>query len=262
LEPISYGRAHHIVTPSRGLAEELLKNFSGATEDKIRVIANPVDLERMQPTADFDRQQMRGELGFSESDIVMVFVATGHFERKGLPMLIEAMQQVGSAELKLLIVGGREYMIDDYSERVVKAGLKDQVVFTGFKGDIRPYLWASDLFVFPSAYETFSMVSYEAAAAGLPVIASELYGVEEFLNDGYNGWLIERTANKLAEKLGYVLQNRSMLEEMGQNAIESVQRYSIKIFGERWRAYYKSIANGEILSNAQIQNIPSEVGNR
>ena len=61
------------------------------------------------------------------------------------------------------------------------------------QSDVRPYLWSSDVFVFPSLYETFSLVTYEAAASGLPIVVSQLYGVEDLLRDGDNGFLIETT---------------------------------------------------------------------
>ena len=72
-----------------------------------------------------------------------------------------------------------------------KNQLGNRVKFVGMQSDVRPYLWSSDVFVFPSLYETFSLVTYEAAASGLPIVVSQLYGVEDLLVDGDNGFLIE-----------------------------------------------------------------------
>ena len=57
--------------------------------------------------------------------------------------------------------------------------------------DQMPRLYAAaDAFVLPTSYETFSLVTYEAAAAGLPLLVTRVSGVEDLLADGLNGWFI------------------------------------------------------------------------
>ena len=121
--------------------------------------------------ADFDRAGVRARMGFTDEDTVFVFVALGQFERKGLPLLLEALSRLPSSRANLIVVGGEPDLIASYRPEVARLGLDRNVVFAGMQSDVRPFFWASDAFAFPSAYETFSLVSYEAAAAGLPVIA-------------------------------------------------------------------------------------------
>ncbi len=241
LEPAVYKRANYIVTPSQGLARELQRHFKGASPEKIQVIANPVDVERMAKADDFDPRPLRKSLGMSADDFVMIFVGAGHFERKGLLILLQAMQLVDKPEVKLIVVGGRQYMVDDYSAISEKMGLKDKVHFVGYQNDIRPYLQVSDIFAFPSAYEVFPLVSLEAAAAGLPLLSPKLNGVEEFLKDGVNGWEVERTPEAFAKGIQHALDNREELKQIGQNAAESVMKYTPVAFGNNWKAYYHNI---------------------
>ncbi len=71
-----------------------------------------------------------------------------------------------------------------------RSGLAGRVEFIGAQLDPAPYYAAADAFVLPTAYETFSLASYEAAAAGLPLLVTRVNGVEDLLVDGETGWFI------------------------------------------------------------------------
>lgn len=261
LEPYSFGWAKHIVTPSEGLARELIREFPGVTESKVQVIANPINVENMKVPEGHDASITRRELGFSDEDMVMVFVATGHFERKGLPVLLDAMQAASNKSVKLIVVGGREYLINEYRGIAATKGLQDQIAFVGFQLDIRPYLWASDIFAFPSAYETFSLVSFEAAAASLPILVSRLHGVEELIQEGHNGWEVERTAEAVKEKILYAVAHRDELKRMGENAARSVIDYTPQAFGEKWKSFYDKLSPETLkknLSPVQVRGLKTE----
>ena len=238
MEPLIYRRVREVVVPSQGLARELVTVYGKyLSADRIRVISNPVKAERMRRDPAFDSSAFRKELGLAPDDLVLVFIALGHFERKGLPMLLEGMAQSKQADLKLIVIGGSESMIESYRARSAALGIGAQVVFVGLQKDIRPYLWSSDLFAFPSSYEVFPLVSLEAAAAGLPLLTTPLYGIEEFLVDGVNGWCVERNADAIAQKLRVIRADRSILAPMGQAAAQSITRYSNEAFIENWRRF-------------------------
>src|SRR5919204_507405 len=133
------------------------------------------------------------------ADCVLLFSALGHFERKGLPLLLDALGALRNPALKLVVVGGEADLVAAYRARTVRAGLDRQVKFIGLQRDVRPYLWAADAFVFPSAYEAFSLVAFEAAAAGVVLIATPVNGVREFLRDGDNGILVERSVGGMID---------------------------------------------------------------
>jgi glycosyltransferase involved in cell wall biosynthesis len=240
LEPLVYRRVRRIVVPSRGLARELAEEYP-YTQKKLHLLPNPVDMGRMAPPADFDRVGFRCELGAVAEDVVLVFVALGHFERKGLPALLGALQQVAQPNLKLMVVGGQPGLITDYQEKARGLGLGDRVIFAGTTRDVRPYFWAADAFVFPSYYEAFSLVSLEAAAAGLPLIATPINGVEEFLRDGENGILVDGTAEGISRGITRFL---SLSEEarrtMGLQARHDVGQYATENFVEAWRQFYEA----------------------
>lgn len=243
VEPLVFRRARSIVVASEGLAGELAATYPVETNGKVRVIANPVDIGRMSPPKDFDRVAFRRGLGLQPHDAAAVFVALGHFERKGLALLLDAFARVDQAGLKLVAVGGHEDALRPYRDHAAAAGLGERVIFVGMQTDVRPHLWAADVFVFPSAYETFSLVVHEAAAAALPLITTSVYGVEEFVRDGENGLLIERTVPGIAAGLLRFLDlSSASRNELGASARRSVGANSLVGFAEGWRALYREIA--------------------
>lgn len=238
MENFAYPRAKQVVVPSRGLARELQAEFP-YIKDKLTVLPNPINLTRLQKPAEFDRQAFRHNLGIDDQDLVGLFVALGQFERKGLPLLMQALATTGMEPVKLIVVGGEADLLTRYREQAEKLGIGNRVKFVGMQSDVRPFLWSSDVFVFPSLYETFSLVTYEAAAAGLPIVVSQLYGVEDLLVDGDNGFLIETTAAGVRDGLVRIL-SLSVAERhlMGQRARQAASACSEEHFVDAWRAFY------------------------
>ncbi len=242
LEPWTFRRARCVVVPSQGLARELLREYP-CVQGKLHVLPNPVDLERMLPPAEFPREAFRGELGIRPEEVCLAFVALGHFERKGLPLVLEAMRTLSATRLRLLVVGGPPDLVSQYRRRVASLGLECAAIFVGNQTDVRPFLWASDGFIFPSLYEAFPLVSLEAAAAGLPLLAAKMNGIEEFLCDGKNGLVVERSPEGVADALRRFLDLRPEVRRaMGAHAQLSVRRYSVENFVQAWRALYAELA--------------------
>lgn len=238
VEPWVFRRVKRIVVPSQGIKRELEGTYP-VTRGKITVIPNPVNLERIARPPGFDREGFRRKLGAGPEDVVLVFVALGHFERKGLPLVLEALRQLGDKRVKLWVVGGEADLVAFWQGRAREMGLEEQARFLGMQRDVRPFLWGADAFVFPSIYETFSLVSAEAAAAGLPLIVTPLYGVGEFMRDGETGFVVPRDSDKLQEAIAKL----ATLEvekrvTMGKMAREAVRGYGIKSFVENWRRFY------------------------
>jgi glycosyltransferase involved in cell wall biosynthesis len=237
MEGFTYPRASHVAVPSRGLARELKTEFP-FIENRLTVLPNPINLKRLERPEGFDRQAFRRGLGMEDEDLVGLFVALGQFERKGLPLLLQALEGIG--RVKLIVVGGEPDLIARYGQEAARHQLGDRVKFVGMQADVRPYLWSSDVFVFPSLYETFSLVTYEAAASGLPIVVSQLYGVEDLVKDGENGFLIETSAAGVREGLERVLRlSPDARAAMGRQARLAASVCSEEHFVEAWRAFYR-----------------------
>ncbi len=234
-ESIGFRYAQTIVAPSEGLKRELVMAYGSSIEHKVRVVPNPVDTVRFKRPAEFSMMDVRRELGFNEDAVVFSFCALGSFEWKGLRLVLEAVSRIQDDRANVLVIGGTTGEIGEYSALAKTLGIEAQVRFVGLQADIRPFLWCSDAFVFPSAHETFPLVCLQAAAAGLPLITTPLYGVEEFAEDGETGWIVRRDAASIAHALQDALDKRPKLAEMGENARSRVLAYDVKCFQLRWR---------------------------
>jgi glycosyltransferase involved in cell wall biosynthesis len=115
METFTYSRARQVVVPSTGLARELRAEFP-CIEHKLTVLPNPISLERLQMPGEFDRRAFRHSLGIDEQDVAALFVALGQFERKGLPLLLQALARTG--QVKLVVVGGDTDLIARYRQRL------------------------------------------------------------------------------------------------------------------------------------------------
>jgi glycosyltransferase involved in cell wall biosynthesis len=239
-ERFRYPAAQLIVTPSIGLADELKRDFHIPPE-RVSVISNPIPVKSMERPADFDRDDFRRRLGFAASDFVLAFAALGQFERKGLPLILESLAAPGLSETKLLVIGGEPDLIADYRQRADALGVGNRVCFAGMQGDVRPFFWSGDAFVLPSAYESFSLVTYEAAAAGLPILAPPLNGIRDLLREGENGFLITRsTLSVTAAVERIVTLPEKRRQAMGENARQAAACFSEKRFVDAWRNLYNN----------------------
>ncbi len=104
-----------------------------------------------------------------------------------------------------------------------EAGAAENVVFGGFRKDIPQALAAADLFLFPSWYEAFSLATIEAAACGLPVVASRINGTEDFITPGVTGDFVEHDATHVASVLRRLCADPAHLRIMGENARRRVE---------------------------------------
>ena len=239
VEPLIYHRVRQIVVPSYGLKRELEAEYK-FTCGKVVVIPNPVDVERLHPNSNLEIIKLRSQLSIEPDTVVFIFIALGHFERKGLPLILSALHILqssysGATKYQLLVIGGQPDLINTYRHKVQQMRLEDRVIFSGMQQDIRPYLWAADLFMLPSAYEVFPLVVLEAAAAGLPLLVSHLNGVEEFMIDGKFGYVTKREPTEIAEHLVRFLQmSKEDRNTMGEQARLSVQKYRVEHFVENW----------------------------
>jgi glycosyltransferase involved in cell wall biosynthesis len=241
VEPWVFRRVRRIVVPSEELAGELRREYP-TTVAKTSVIPNGIDRDALDRPAGFDRQAWRDSLGLHDQDVMVVFTALGHFERKGLPLLLEAVQRLADARFKLVVVGGQPGLVRAYRASAAAMGLDGAVRFVGMQDDVRPFLWAGDLFALPSAYEALPLAALEAAAAGLPLLVSELPGLRDLVADGRSGYVVDRTAAGIAAGLrGFGQLTEERRRAMGRSARAATRPYGLDVFIAGWARLYAAL---------------------
>lgn len=232
------GRTHRVVVAlSQREAAELVATY-GRVRPPVVVIPNGVDLDRFRPPTADERRAARDELNLGDEERVAVFV--GHeFERKGLAFAIRALPH--APDLLLLIIGGNDDIIASAYAEARSLGVGDRVLFLGPRVYLAPFLAASDLFVLPSAYEANALVVLEALASGLPVVATPVGFAGEIVEDGVNGYLVERDPVDIAQRM----QQLAELDPAELAGFRRRARLSAESYG--WRAAarrYLELANG------------------
>lgn len=145
-----------------------------------------------------DRQQARAELGFHESDVVVVTV--GHsVPVKGWDVLLNAFREMAESveRMKLLFVGScaAPHEKDHFAQMtrfVSDSGLTHRVNFVGRVEDVTRELRAGDIFIMPSRSEGNSNALIEALCVGLPCISTRVGASEKLVEHGVNGFLVDR----------------------------------------------------------------------
>ncbi len=174
----------------------------GIPEARIHTIHNGADLARFASPAK-RRSAVRKELGIKGDRFVCITVAA-LFEVKAHEVLLEAAaQMIQSHPHATFLLVGEGPLEAHLRARAHQLGVADHVVFAGFRSDIPDLLAAADLFVLPSHSEGLPVSVIEAAAAGLPVVATRVGGLAEVVEDGLSGTLVPAgAADALAHAIG------------------------------------------------------------
>jgi glycosyltransferase involved in cell wall biosynthesis len=233
-ERLAFLKAALVVSPSRGLARELVETYP-FLEGRVLCIPNPVDIKSFERPLGFDRGPLLAALGQPTAGKFLCFVALGDFSRKGLGLVLEAMAGMNDPQIRLLVVGGSGGEIATFVALAEQHGVAGSVVFTGYQSDVRPYLWAADLFVLPSSYEISPLVVMQAMVAGVPVVVTRLYGVEEYVEHGSNAWFVERDADAVRAAIVDALSDERRLQAARRLASVTVGQYDSAAFVESWR---------------------------
>ena len=172
---------------------------------KVVTIPNGVDVERFSPDA---REDGRRILGVTAESLLVGTV--GRLDPvKDQAGLVDAFARIAPSHRRaFLVVVGDGPCRRALEERVASLGLKDRVRFLGERSDVPRVLPALDLFVLSSVAEGMSNTVLEAMAAGVAVVATNVGGTPEMVDDGSTGTLVPaRDPNRLAAALGEYLEN-------------------------------------------------------
>jgi len=198
---------------------DLLKRAKIMPASKLRLLGNGVDLTRFQADSE-QRREVREELGLAEGQIAVGLVAR-LVEEKGVPELIEAAERLDDRYV-VLIIGPKDHEKSDaVSEDLLARAEANGVRFLGMRSDVDRIYKGLDLFVLPSHREGFPRAAMEAAASGLPVIATDIRGCRQVVEDGVNGFLFPvRDVDALASAITKVGNDPELRSAMAAASVE------------------------------------------
>jgi UDP-glucose:(heptosyl)LPS alpha-1,3-glucosyltransferase len=166
------------------------RHYPALGEAKLQKLFNSVNLERFGPAS-----------AHKNSDEVVALIIAQDFERKGVPLAIEATELINDQRkpnqprLRLMVVG-KEHA----------PGSEGDVIFVGETSKIREIYASADFFILPTRHDPCSLVVLEALAMGLPVITTRQNGAAEIMSEGREGFVLERgTVPLLVDKMWQLL---------------------------------------------------------
>jgi UDP-glucose:(heptosyl)LPS alpha-1,3-glucosyltransferase len=127
----------------------------------------------------------------------------------------------------------------------------DRIRWLGVRPDVQLVYQMADAFIMASSYETFSLVTFEAAASGLPVLATPVSGVRELIDDGRNGFLITREPSVIAGRLRELAADPELRRTLGVAARESALAFSSQRMVDEHDALYARLSTARALPTAR-----------
>lgn len=200
------------------------------------LIYNGIDLHRFNPNQVISR---KSDFNISNDCLVTVYVARfskGKNQKYLIDLWKEVIKEAPKAKLYLC---GDGPLLDECKKRVQELQLANNIVFLGVVSDIEKLLSISDLAVFPSLFEGFSIVLLEKLAMSLPVVASNIAPFREVINNGENSILVDLSnRNQYISSIVNLLNNSEERLSMGKKARQTAQNYSIDKTVESYENLY------------------------
>lgn len=215
------GRYLRIVAVSERVRKQLRQHYQ-VPDEKIVTIPNGINLARYTPANAQSRAVVRERFGIPQDVPLLLFVGS-QFRLKGLEFAIRALTTM-ETKAWLLVVGGDTAA--PFKRLAEQLGVSDRVIFAGPRADLPQIYPAADAFVFPTLYETFALVCLEAMASGLPVLATPVGGIEDYLVDGVNGFHISRDGQDIGARLDRLLNDPELQARFREQGLATVGSYA------------------------------------
>jgi len=231
--------------------EDQFRRLYGDPPGRVEIVAPGVEHAFFAPG---DRRGARHALGLGAGP-VLLFV--GRIQPlKGVDVAVRALAELRRPDALLLIVGGASGMegtaeVARITNLIEELGLGPQVQFVEPQAHhiLSTYYRAADVVVVPSRSESFGLVALEAAACGIPVVASAVGGLLTLVDDGLTGFLVQgRDPAMFAARISAILDNPSLAASMRTRASERARRYTWSFAAARLRRTYADLAVRGLIS--------------
>ena len=175
-----------------------------------------------------------------ENDIKILHI--GRFSKqKNHEMLIDAFNDFLHECKGNLFLAGEGELQPEIQQKVQKLGLAERVIFLGLQSDVHKLMYSMDVFVLPSLYEGMPITLIEAMAVGMPIVATNVGGVQDMISDGKSGLLTNVDKNEIADALIRVACNRALRESIGRVAYLESKKYNMETMVNEYDKIYELI---------------------
>lgn len=194
---------HTIVTDSETVAT-FLADTERIPRARFQVIYNGIELAEIataQTRLAKDRARVRAAYGLLPDALVFLNVAR-FSSQKGHDLMIDAFAKIHEAlpQARLLLIGDGT-LRPQIEGQIAEHGLSGKVILAGERTDIYPFYNAADAFLLTSVREGFCISAMNGLAFGLPLFSTRVAGVIEYVEDGKNGFFLDRDPDAIAKRV-------------------------------------------------------------
>lgn len=239
LNRIMIARTDAVMAISRQIEDYYLRKLK-LKREKVRFIGNGIDLAYFKWK---QGQGLRESLGIGAKEKVIGMVANLRPE-KNHKLLISAFARVAGRlrDIKL-VLAGTDCMNGEVQKYAASTDISDRVLFLGQRDDIPELLSVFDVFCLPSVHEGMPLTLLEAMAVGVPIVGSDVMGINEVIVNGSTGLLFPAgNEEKLAEEIGRVLTDKELSHRLSFAAREFVVRnFSLDDKAEEYQELFNTL---------------------
>lgn len=222
------------ITVSQRLREDLIHRLN-LEPTKVVTIYNGLDLDKFNPTlarekSRVEKGQVRAQFGLSSEKPVVGTIAR-FAPQKGIAYFIEMVAKLNQTlpHVQYLIIGDGP-LRPDLERQAIKLGVREKIIFAGYREDIPSLLRAMDVFVLPTLSEGLGISVLEAQACLVPVVATMVGGIPEIITHGVTGILVPpRDGRSLALGVQQLLNDSQFSKDLANNgAKQIIEKFSLQ----------------------------------
>lgn len=199
-----------------------------------------LDISRFTIATEEKKEEVRKEFGLNKEDIFAISVAQ-LIPRKNHTVLIQAIKKLNNPNFHLFILGDGAQE-KELKEQVKVLGIEKQVHFLGFRRDVSRICKSADIFLFASLQEGLSVAIMEAMACGLPIVASNIRGNIDLVDNDLGGYLVDpKDVDGFVDSIKKLLNDSKKQEQMRIYNLKKSQKYSVDAVTKKMAEIYKSV---------------------
>ena len=203
--------------------EETLREYG--YKGHVEVVENGNDFYTPAEKIAAMRVEMREELGLLPEEMMLLFVGQ-HIWEKNIGIILDSLALIKEKPFHLFMVG-TGYAVREIRHRVKAVGLQDHVTLLGNIHDrdrLKRIYAASDLFLFPSLYDTCGLVVREAAAMHTPSLMLAGSTAASAIEDHVNGFISPNDTQQYADCITHIMEHVDLLNQVGNTASRTISR--------------------------------------
>lgn len=195
-----------------------------------------IDVEKYQ-NVQVDKMAKRKELGIPENTIMLLSVGELN-KNKNHEVIIEALNRLNNPNIHYCIAGQGE--LKDYLQsKIISLGLENKVHLLGYREDVGELYHTADIFCFPSLREGLGLAAIEAMASGLPLITSNVHGINDYSKNGLTGYKCDcKSIHDYEKAIRKLMNSSSRIEEISEYNKNLAYKFNYISVNKKMRLIY------------------------